>query len=202
MKERGSGPIEDSLDVTLHVVLMMSTDPREAPKLMLIVTISDPFFGGVGVVDRGKVLPFDAVITQRSFKRVFAPQGFSRHEVCLVLMENEICCMVNEYSNSSNKLSQFVFLAQCMSQLSESGGHVLVTRDGITRPKVASGKKAFPEGGIWMLWVDGSDPFLFGILTCFTFWRLTAGRTMVNRYDDAFVRMPYSLWGFCRVGFG
>ena len=143
MKEEGSGPIEDSLDVALHVVLMMSIDPREAPKLTLIVTIRNPFFGGEGMVVGEIVLRFDAVITQKSFKRVFAPQRFSRREVCLMTVENGICCMVNEYS-STNNLLRFVLLAQCVSQSSKIGGHVLVTRDAIARPEIASSEKAFP----------------------------------------------------------
>ena len=74
MEERGSGSIEDGLDVALHVVLVMSTNPEEASKLTLIVTISNPFFGSEGMVVRGIVLRFDAVITQKSFKGVFAPK--------------------------------------------------------------------------------------------------------------------------------
>ena len=73
MENRGSCLIEDGLDVTLHVVLVMSTDPGEASKLMLVVTISNLFFESEGMVVRGIVLWFDAVITQKIFKRVFAP---------------------------------------------------------------------------------------------------------------------------------
>ena len=80
-----------------------------------------------------------------------------------------------------------------MSQSTKGDGHVLVARDAITRTQVASSEKAFPEGSIWMLWVDGSDPFLIGILSCFTFWRLTAGRAMVDWNDNAFVKVSFSL---------
>ena len=131
MKKRESGPIEDRLNMAFHVVLMMSANPRKTPELVLIVAISNPFFRGERMVIRGIVLQFDAVIPQKSFKRVFTPQGFSRREICLVSVENEICYMVNEYS-FSNKLSQVVLLAQCVSQLSEGGGHILVARDAIT----------------------------------------------------------------------
>ena len=72
MKERGSGPIEDRLNVAFHVVLMMSANPRKTSELVLIVTISNPFFGSEGMVIRGIVLGFDATITQKCFKRVFA----------------------------------------------------------------------------------------------------------------------------------
>ena len=74
MEEQGSGPIEDCLNVALHVVLTMSTGPKKTPELMLIVTIGNPLFGVEGMAVRGTVLQFDAVITQKSFKRVFAPQ--------------------------------------------------------------------------------------------------------------------------------
>ena len=107
MEERGSGPIEDSLNVALHIVLMTSTNPRKALELALVVTISNPFFGSEGIVVRGIVLWFDAVITQKCFKKVFALERFSGCQVCLVSMENEICCVVNEYS-FSNKLLGFV----------------------------------------------------------------------------------------------
>ena len=73
MEERGSGPIEDGLNVSLHVVLMMSTNSREVPKLTLVVTISNPLFGGEGMVVREIMLRCDAVIAQKSLKGVFAP---------------------------------------------------------------------------------------------------------------------------------
>ena len=95
-KEGGFGPIEDCLDVALRVVLIMSPDPRKALELTLVVTISNPFFGGEGIIVRGIVLWFDVVITQKSLKRMFAPQEFSRREIHLVTVEGEICCMVNE----------------------------------------------------------------------------------------------------------
>ena len=56
-------------------------------------------------------------------------------------VEDEICCLINEDS-SSNKLSGFVFLAQCVSQLTKSGRHVLVTGDVIARSDVASSEDA------------------------------------------------------------
>ena len=146
MKKRGPGPIEDSLNVVLHIVLMMSTDPRKAPELTLVVTISNPFFGGEGMVVRGIVLGFDAVITQKCFKGVFALERLSGCQVCLMFMENKICCVVNEYS-ASDMLSGFVFLAQCVSQLTKSGRHVLITRDAIIRLEVASSEESFSEGG-------------------------------------------------------
>ena len=61
-------------------------------------------------------------------------------------LEDEACCMINEDS-SSNKLSGFVFLAQCVSQLTKSGRHVLITRDAIIRLEVASSEESFSEGG-------------------------------------------------------
>ena len=73
MEERGSGTIEDSLNVALHVVLMMSTNHGRALELMLVVTISNLFFGSEGMLVRGIMLGFGAVITQKSLKRVFAP---------------------------------------------------------------------------------------------------------------------------------
>ena len=88
--------------------------------------------------------------------------------------------MVDEDS-SSIKLSGFSFLAQCVSQLPKIGRHVLVTGDTIARPDVVSSEETFSEGGVWMLWIDGRDPFLFSsILICFIFWRYTAGRAKVN----------------------
>ena len=41
MEERGSGPIEDSLNVVLHVVQTVNTSPGKAPELVLVVTISN-----------------------------------------------------------------------------------------------------------------------------------------------------------------
>ena len=72
MKKRGSGPFEDGLDVMLHVVLMMGTNPGKTSKLILIATVSNPFLGGEWMVVRGIVLGFDATITQKCFKGVFA----------------------------------------------------------------------------------------------------------------------------------
>ena len=72
MKERGSGTIEDGLNVALHVALVMRTNPGKTQELVLVVTISNLFFGSEGTVVRGIVLRFDAVITQKSLKRVFA----------------------------------------------------------------------------------------------------------------------------------
>ena len=72
MEERGSGPIESCLNAALHIVLMVSTNPRKTPELVLIVTISNPFFGSEGMVIREIVLGFESVITQKRFKRVFA----------------------------------------------------------------------------------------------------------------------------------
>ena len=192
MEERGSGPIEDRLDVAFHVLLMVSANPRQTPALALIVTISNPFFSSEGMVVRRIVLGFDAIITQKCFKGVFGLEGFRRCQICLMAMENQICCPVNEYS-SSNELTRLVFIAQRMSQLAKGGGHVLVTRDAIARPEVASSEETFPKGGVWMLWVDGGDSFLFGILACFTFWRLTAGRAMGNWNYNASVKVSFSL---------
>ena len=56
-------------------------------------------------------------------------------------------CMVNEYG-AVNKLSSLVFLAQCMSQLTKGGRHILVTGGTVTRLEVASSEEAFPEGSI------------------------------------------------------
>ena len=80
-----------------------------------------------------------------------------------------------------------------MNQSSKGSGHVLVTRDATARSEVTSSEKTFPEEGIRMLWVDGSDLFLFGILACFTFWRLTAESTMGNWCNNAFVKVSFSL---------
>ena len=49
MKERGSGTIEDGLNVALHVVLMMNANPGETPELVLIVAVRNPFFGSDGM---------------------------------------------------------------------------------------------------------------------------------------------------------
>ena len=106
-------------------------------------------------------------------------------------VEDEVSCMVNEYS-SSNKLLGFVFLAQHMSQLTKGGRHVLVTGDAITRSGVASSEEAFPEGSVWMLQIDESDPFLFSILACFTFRRFTAGRAMVSWNGDTLMKVSFS----------
>ena len=94
-------------------------------------------------------------------------------------MEDEIRCIVSKYG-SPKELLRFVFVAQRMSQPAKGGGHVLVARDAIARMQVVSSEEAFPDGSVWMLWVDRSDHFLFGILACFIFWRLTAGHTMVD----------------------
>ena len=76
MKERGSGPIEDRLNVAFSVVLMMSANSRKTPELVLIVTISNPFFGSKRVVVREIMLGFDAVIAQKGLKRMLNPQRF------------------------------------------------------------------------------------------------------------------------------
>ena len=76
MEERGSGPIESCLNAALHIVLMVSTNPRKTPELVLIVTISNPFFGSEGMVVRGIVLGFDGVIAQKGLKRMLDPQPF------------------------------------------------------------------------------------------------------------------------------
>ena len=76
IEKRGSGPIEDSFNVTFRVVLVMGTNPGNTPKLLLIVTASNSFLGSEGMVVRGIVLGFDAVITQKGLKRMLPPQKF------------------------------------------------------------------------------------------------------------------------------
>ena len=98
--------------------------------------------------------------------------------------------MVNEYG-SSNKLLGSVFLAQRMSQLTKSDRHILVTGDAITRSEIASSEEAFLEGSIWMLQIDGSDPFLFSILACFTFRRFTVGHAMVNWNNGTLMKVSF-----------
>ena len=94
-------------------------------------------------------------------------------------MEDEVGCMVDEYS-PANKLSSLVFITQRVSQSTKGGRYVLVTEDTVTRLEVTSSEEAFPEGSIWMIWIKRGDSFLFSTLACFTFWRFAAGRVTVN----------------------
>ena len=62
VKEWSTGPIDNGLDVTFHLVVMMGTDTGKAVTLMLIGRISNPFFGGEGMIVKRVVLWFDTVV--------------------------------------------------------------------------------------------------------------------------------------------
>ena len=67
VKKRCSGPVEDSLNVALNVVLVMRTNTRVAPMLMLILAVCYPFFRSEGMIVRRIVVWFDAIGMEMSF---------------------------------------------------------------------------------------------------------------------------------------
>ena len=50
VKQRSSCPVEDCLDMAFHIILVVSTDSREAPALALDVTVISPESGCKGMI--------------------------------------------------------------------------------------------------------------------------------------------------------